>query len=347
MFLLVLVFSLSFSLSDSPCHACCFLMQFALHIYLFSYCADYHSADLIINSSSSPPPFPSCHCFPLNLIFLLVYLLPSSHLFSFAPRVALRSPPLIWAPAVSHLSLWFTSSLFHFHLSLLSPPGLLPTRSATKSWRSTARAPRAWSTREPSSSSRMEAGESIWCSRGVTALCLNMVGQSTKTFPSRPSSHPEPGDTQADGGGLKVKELNRSPSPRILHPSLEQTYQGWERGVRGVGGVASRFWSLCGGGHSWAFLGFRGRARGSRLLLWVLSPPPAVTCSQFCHVISLSLFTFWALSKSTLLGLNRKVVGLIFSATWGKKKKKGNCLQGLTWVVKKKERKSMFLVGEK
>lgn len=174
----------------------------------------------------------------------------------------------------------------------------------------------------------MEAGESIWCSRGVTALCLNMVGQSTKTFPSRPSSHPEPGDTQADGGGLKVKELNRSPSPRILHPSLEQTYQGWERGVRGVGGVASCFWSLCGGGHSWAFLGFRGRARGSRLLLWVLSPPPAVTCSQFCHVISLSLFTFWALSKSTLLGLNRKVVGLIFSATW--KKKKGNCLQGLT-----------------
>lgn len=122
MFLLVLVFSLSFSLSDSPCHACCFLMQFALHIYLFSYCADYHSADLIINSSSPPPPFPSCHCFPLNLIFLLVYLLPSSHLFSFAPRLALRSPPLIWAPAVSHLSLWFTSSLFHFHLSLLPPP---------------------------------------------------------------------------------------------------------------------------------------------------------------------------------------------------------------------------------
>lgn len=82
----------------------------------------------------------------------------------------------------------------------------------------------------------MEAGESIWCSRGVTALCLNMVGQSTKTFPSRPSSHPEPGDTQVDGGGLKVKELNRSPSPRILHPSLEQANQGWERGVRGVWG---------------------------------------------------------------------------------------------------------------
>lgn len=134
----------------------------------------------------------------------------------------------------------------------------------------------------------MEAGESIWCSRGVTALCLNMVGQSTKTFPSRPSSHPEPGDTQAAGGGLKVKELNRSPSSRILHPSLEQTYQGWERGVRGVGGVASRFWSLCGGGHSWAFLGFCGRAGGrgcscgcSHPLL--LSPALSFVMSSRCH----------------------------------------------------------------
>ena len=81
-------------------------------------------------------------------------------------------------------------------LSLLSSflPPLL--RLVMKSWRSMARAPRAWSTREPSSLSRVEAGVSIWCSRGVTAQCLNMVGQSTKTFPSPQSSHPEPGDAQ-------------------------------------------------------------------------------------------------------------------------------------------------------
>lgn len=39
---------------------------------------------------------------------------------------------------------------------------------------------------------------------------------------------------------------------------------------------------LSGGGRSWA-LGFWGGA-GVEVLLWVLLPPPAVTCSQFpCH----------------------------------------------------------------
>lgn len=52
---------------------------------------------------------------------------------------------------------------------------------------------------------------SIWCSKGATAPCLNMVGQSMKTFPSHQSSHPEPGGRSlVDGGGSKGKEGERT-----------------------------------------------------------------------------------------------------------------------------------------
>lgn len=52
---------------------------------------------------------------------------------------------------------------------------------------------------------------SIWCSKGATAPCLNMVGQSMKTFPSHQSSHPEPGGRSlVDGGGSKGKEGKRT-----------------------------------------------------------------------------------------------------------------------------------------
>lgn len=69
--------------------------------------------------------------------------------------------------------------------------------------------------REPSSSSRAEAGVPIWCSRGEMALCLNMVGQSTKTFPSLPSSHPERGTLCGRWWveGERTKSTFQHPSP--------------------------------------------------------------------------------------------------------------------------------------
>lgn len=107
-----------------------------------------------------------------------------------------------------------------------------------------------------------------------------MVGQSTKTFPSRPSSHPEPGDTQAAGGGLKVKELNRSPSSRILHPSLEQTYRDG-RGESGGLGVLLRAFGLfvvaVTPGLFWDFVGERGGVEAA--------PVGALTPSC-CHLLS-------------------------------------------------------------
>lgn len=67
--------------------------------------------------------------------------------------------------------------------------------------------------------------------------------------------------------------------------------------------------SLSGGGHSWA-LGFWGEQTCGGCCPFLLSPALSF------HVIPLSLFTFWPLSKSTLLGLLQKGGGSVFSATW-------------------------------
>lgn len=109
-------------------------------------------------------------------------------------------------------------------------------------------------------------------------------------------------------GGEKGKELNYP--TRTLHPSLGQApAAGRER----VGWPWLSFWwrSLFG-------FGILGR--------WQFSGCCCPSCSHpLCfHVIALSLFTFWPRSRSSLLGLHRKAVGLI-SVLHGNI----NCLQGL------------------
>lgn len=164
----------------------------------------------------------------------------------------------------------------------------------------------------------MEADAPIWCSRGVTALCLNMVGQSTKTFPSRPSSHPEPGGRSVAGGGLKVKELNHP--PRTLHPSLEQVTGNGEGGggLRGWGGVCRLApWRLFVVEVTpWAF-GISGESRGLRVAPVGAVAPPAVTCSQFpCHLAV--TFHLLGTEQKHSAGTLQEGGGSDFSATWKK-----------------------------
>ncbi len=66
---------------------------------------------------------------------------------------------------------------------------------------------------------------------------------------------------------------------------------------------------LSGGGHSLA-LGFWGGAVVGGAPVGAVAPLLLSPVLSF-HVIPLSLFTFWPLSKNTLLGLHRKVLGLI------------------------------------
>lgn len=71
-------------------------------------------------------------------------------------------------------------------------------------------------------------------------------------------------------------------------------------------------WCLSGGGHSWP-LGFWGEA-GVKVLLWVLLPPPAVTCSQFpCHPAV--TFHLLATEKKHSAGTLQKGGGSDFSAS--------------------------------
>uniref|UniRef100_A0A4W6FDI1 Membrane-associated guanylate kinase, WW and PDZ domain-containing protein 1 n=1 Tax=Lates calcarifer TaxID=8187 RepID=A0A4W6FDI1_LATCA len=137
--------------------------------------------------------------------------------------------------------------------------------------------------------------------------------------------------------GKEEERTNLPSQDPSLIPGTNPTREGrW--GLVGVG-------SLSGGGHPWAlgiFLFFHGRGQGEAgLLLWVLLPllPLLLSPALSFHVIPLSLFTFWPLSKSTLLGLYRKVVGLISVLHENR-----NCLQSLN---DQSSEKSMFLVGKK
>lgn len=87
------------------------------------------------------------------------------------------------------------------------------------------------------------------------ARCQNMVGQSTKTFPSPQSSRLDPGGRLVDGSGGK----NCISLPGPFNPSPEDV-------LRERGGGLSVLVVVS--------------ARG----LLVPSPPPAVTCTEFsCH----------------------------------------------------------------
>lgn len=102
-----------------------------------------------------------------------------------------------------------------------------------------------------------------------------MVGQSTKTFPSPPSSRPEPGDTQWTVVGQRGKNYITLPGP-LTHP--------WDTPTREGEGVGWSWVSFLVEVTRWA-LGFFWGGAGVEVHLRVLPPPPpAVTCSQFpCH----------------------------------------------------------------
>uniref|UniRef100_A0A8C4I5C7 Membrane-associated guanylate kinase, WW and PDZ domain-containing protein 1 n=1 Tax=Dicentrarchus labrax TaxID=13489 RepID=A0A8C4I5C7_DICLA len=140
-------------------------------------------------------------------------------------------------------------------------------------------------------------------------------------------SVPEYGGRPVDGGGSKGKELYYP--PRTYHPSRGQTHQAGGEGWLVLGvflvEVTPGLWDF-GGEQGW---------RCSCGCCYPLLLSPALSF----HVIPLSLFTFWPLSKSTLLGLYRKVVGL-FSVLHENR----NCLQGLN---DQSSEKSMFLVGNR
>lgn len=96
--------------------------------------------------------------------------------------------------------------------------------------------------------------------------------------------------------------------------------------------------SLSGGGHYWA-LGFLGEEAGVAVAPLGAVAPLLLSPALSFHVIPLSLFTFWPLSKSTLLGLYRKVVGLISVLHENR-----NCLQGLN---DQSSEKSVLVVSKK
>lgn len=79
---------------------------------------------------------------------------------------------------------------------------------------------------------------------------------------------------------------------------------------RGLVGLGCLFWWRSPAG-LWDFFGGE---QGWRCTCGCCRPPLLLSPALSFHVIPLSLFTFWPLSKSTLLGLYRKVVGLIVSA---------------------------------
>lgn len=76
----------------------------------------------------------------------------------------------------------------------------------------------------------------------------------------------------------------------------------------------------------WYFV--RGVCREEVAPVGAVAPAPLLSPALSFHVTPLSLFTFWPLSKSTLLGLYRKVVGLISVLH-----ENSNCLQSLTREV--------------
>lgn len=193
-------------------HSSCFAMQlFSLEtVDLEKNAAVMEFTVWSVQFVTSPPSvLPSlpflCHRVPLNLRASHVYFLPHLSLASCILSSSAVSSPYSGFCSLSsfpsELPLLPPSSpviLTLFCGSLLFLPPCLPSllRLEMKSWRSMVRAPKAWSTRVPSNSSRVEVDAPIWCSRGVMARCLNMVGQSMKTFPSPPSSHPEPEEAQ-------------------------------------------------------------------------------------------------------------------------------------------------------
>lgn len=173
--LLFFILSSPFSLFPlSQRHSRCFPLQFALtgncwfKRYIYFYVAvvlfTVWMAPYVTFPHFCPPsplflPF-FCHHVPLNL--LASHLSPCVLSSTLSPIFIILSCSVVSSPSSSlfirSLIFFFTSPPLHLHLSLyifsLSPtfhfPSFLPpfsflpsSRSATKSWRSTARAPRA------------------------------------------------------------------------------------------------------------------------------------------------------------------------------------------------------------
>lgn len=137
-------------------------------------------------------------------------------------------------------------------------------------------------------------------------------GSIYENIPFSPIFTPWARGRPVDGGGSKGKELYYP--TRTLHPFLGQTHQGGGGGWLVLGvflvEVTPGLWDF-GGEQGW-------RCSCGCCCPLLLSPALSF------HVIPLSLFTFWPLSKSTLLGLYRKVVGLVSVLHENR-----NCLQGL------------------
>ncbi len=221
------------------------------------------------------------------LIFPRVYFIPHCHLFS-AICLALLSPLLFSAFAVSSSpsDLPILSSIFTCHcVSLLHLPLFdflhlffsFPVLFLSLGWgwnlgnqwrehqgdeaRASYRAHQEWRPTRPSGAQEgWRLGAWIWW--------VNLRKHSLLTHLHALSQGTPSGRWWVEGGRTILPSQDPSPIPGTNPP-------GSGRGLVAL-------WCLSGGGHSWALGFWRGAV--VEVLLWVLSPLPAVTCSQFpCH----------------------------------------------------------------